>query len=381
VKQPAVSVVMVTCNVEQFLPEAIESILGQTFRDFEFIIVDYGSTDKSKAISAKYAAADKRIKLHSTPDCGLAEARKAACSLVLGRYIAIMDADDVSLPNRLASEFEFLEKHPEIGLVGGSAEWIDAKGRPLWVYDFPLEDKDIKAVIQTNNPFCHSAVLMRTDAFEQVLGYRTAFTQSHDYDLWLRVSEQFQCANLPQVVIKYRLHPRQISLTRRRQQTLCRLAAEASALSRKTAQSDVLTMSDEINPTLLVSLGVTEAVQQNRVCAEQQWWIGTISRAGEYRLARKATVAILMSSPGLATRLRMADFHFEAAKFNWQKKRHWRGFKAAWNAIMVDPALAGIFFDALLRRLGFDVKAKERGSIQNSEVKSIQQPIRRSSPD
>jgi Glycosyl transferase family 2 len=377
VRQPAVSVVMVVCNVERFLPEAIESILGQTFRDFEFIIVDFGSTDRSKAISAKYAAADNRIKFHTIPHCGLTEARNAVCALVRGRYIAIMDADDVSLPDRLASEVEFLEKHPEIGLLGGAAEWIDAKGRPLWVYDSPLGDKEIKAVIQTYNPFYHSAVLVRTEAFQHVLGYRTVFTLSHDYDLWLRISEHFQCANLPQVVFKYRLHSRQVSLTRRRQQTLCGLAAEASALSRKTAQPDVLTMSYEINPAVLVSMGVAEAMQEDRVAAEQERWIGTMSRAGEYRLARKASVGILKSSPGLATRLRIADFHFGAAKFNWEKKRHWRGFKAAWNAIMAHPALARVFFNALLRRLRFDFKARKRGSIRNPEVKAIQQSVPR----
>ncbi len=363
VKQPAVSVVMVVCNVEDFLPEAIESILGQTYRDFEFVIVDFGSTDRTKSICAQYAAADNRIKFRTIPHCSLTEARNAVCALARGRYIAITDADDVSLPDRLASEVEFMENHPQIALVGGSAEWIDAKGRHLWIYDFPLEDKEIKEVIQIHNPFCHSAVLMRTEAFEHVLGYRTIFTQSHDYDLWLRISEQFQCANLPQVLVKYRLHPQQISLTRRRQQTLCRLAAEASASSRKKGRPDVLATSTEINPALLVSLGITEAMQEERVATEQEWWIGTISRAGEYRLARKASVGILKSSPRPATRMRLADFHFAAAKFNWQKKRRWRGFKAAWNAMMIQPALAGVFFDALLRRLGFEVKAKRRGSL------------------
>ena len=156
-----------------------------------------------------------------------------------------------------------MEKHPEIGLVGGSAgvDWCKRRSA-WWVYDFPLEYKEIQAMIPTQNPFCHSAVLMRSDAFRQVLGYRTIFTQSHDYDLWLRISEQFQCANLPQVLIKYRVHPRQISWSKRRQQALCGLAAEASALSRKTGQPDVLTMSQEINPALLVSMGVTEPIQQ-----------------------------------------------------------------------------------------------------------------------
>ena len=98
--EPVVSVAMVVCNVERFLAEAIESILAQTYRDFEFVIVDFGSTDRSKEIIAGYAAKDSRVKLHEIPHCGLAEARNAGCFLAQGQYIAIMDADDVSLPER-----------------------------------------------------------------------------------------------------------------------------------------------------------------------------------------------------------------------------------------------------------------------------------------
>ena len=95
--KPLISVVMVICNVDRFLAEAIESILAQSFRDFEFIIVDFGSADNSKAIASHYAAEDTRIKFHEIPHCGLAEARNAGCALAQARYIAIMDADDVSL--------------------------------------------------------------------------------------------------------------------------------------------------------------------------------------------------------------------------------------------------------------------------------------------
>ena len=119
---PLVSVVMVVCNVDHFLAESIESILGQTFREFEFIIVDFGSTDKSKAIAASYAAKDNRVKLHDAPHCALAEVRNFGCSLAQGEYIAIMDADDVSAPDRLMLETEFMENHPEVGLLGGATE-------------------------------------------------------------------------------------------------------------------------------------------------------------------------------------------------------------------------------------------------------------------
>src|SRR6266849_7989485 len=99
--RPLVSVAMVVCNVDRFLAEAIESILNQTFGDFEFIILDFGSTDRSKSIISEYASKDRRIKFQTIPRCGLAEARNAGCSLAQGRYIAIMDADDIAVTDRL----------------------------------------------------------------------------------------------------------------------------------------------------------------------------------------------------------------------------------------------------------------------------------------
>src|ERR1700683_3775830 len=118
--EPLVSVVMVISNVERFVAEAIESVLGQTFRDFEFVIVDFGSTDRTKDIAASYAAKDSRIRLSQIPPCSYIEAKIAACSLPTGRYIAIQDADDVSLPDRLKAEVDFMEDHPKVGFLGGA---------------------------------------------------------------------------------------------------------------------------------------------------------------------------------------------------------------------------------------------------------------------
>jgi hypothetical protein len=356
---------MVTRSVEQFLAEAIESILGQTFGDFEFIIVDFGSRDKSKAISARYSATDNRIRLHEIPPCSVPEARNAGCALAQGRYIAIMDADDISLPDRLAWEVEFMEKHPGIGLLGGAAEWIDARGRPLWVAEFPTEDEQIKAMLRNFNPFCHSTVLLRTEAYARVLGYRAVFTQSHDYDLALRISEQFQCANLPQVVLKYRFHLQQVSITKRRQQTLCKLAAQASAVSRGTAHTDALAGVREITAAALVTLGVTEAMQRAQFAAEHEWWMGLMSKAGEYRLAFTASVAVWWTDRRADARSRIAEFQFDAAQFNWKNKRYGRALLAGWNATIVQPAMVGRFTRSLLWRLGIHIKEKERKRVSN----------------
>ena len=140
--KPVVSVVMIVCNVERFLAEAIQSILDQTFREFEFLVVDFGSTDKSKSIVSSFAVKDERIKLFEIANCGLAEARNAGCFLAQGRYIAMIDADDISLPERLQWQVEFMEKHPEVGLLGGAREVFDSNGRNLFTWSDPTEDDD-----------------------------------------------------------------------------------------------------------------------------------------------------------------------------------------------------------------------------------------------
>jgi glycosyltransferase involved in cell wall biosynthesis len=364
--KPVVSVVMVICNVERFLREAIESILGQTYRDFEFIILDFGSNDNSKAIAAGYAATDDRITFHQIPHCDVARARNTGCSLAQGRYIAVMDADDVSLPNRLSLEVDFMEKHPEIGLLGGAAEWIDARGRSLWSFNVPLEDQEIKTALRTHYPFSHTSLLVRTEAFAHVGGYRSAFTSAEDYDLALRISDRFQCANLPQIVVKYRIHPNQLSLTKRKQQTLCKLAAQASASSRRSTRKDPLNAAGEITPALLAANGVSEAKQKAEISAEYQCWIGVMSKAGEYRAALKSSAQACWTDRNRDARWQIADFHFSAATFNWEKKRLFRAFLAASNAMIFCPGIARLFIQAARRRLSFQPLGKIEPAVKKS---------------
>ena len=234
--KPLVSAVLVVCNVDRFLAEAIEGILDQTFRDFEFIIVDFGSTDRSKEIITGYAAKDSRIKFHEITNCELAQARNVACFLAQGQYIAIVDADDVSLAGRLESEVEFMELNPSVALLGGACEWIDATGKtmanpvlpPAVSLRPPTTNREIQAVLPQYNIFWQPSVLIRREVFASVGGYRPIFVQSEDYDLWVRIAEGFEVANLDQVVVKYRIHPYQVSLRKRKQQTLCSLAVKCS---------------------------------------------------------------------------------------------------------------------------------------------------------
>jgi GT2 family glycosyltransferase len=353
-KAPCISVVMVTCNVERFLAEAIESILGQTFTDFELIMVDFGSTDKTKAIGASYASKDSRLSFHEIPNCCLAQARNAACSLARGQYIAIMDADDISVPDRLQREIAFLEEHPEVGLLGGITQCIDASGAPVAIrsHDFPSEDSDIRLALASGCPFCQPTVMIRKEAFVRAGGYRSAFAQAEDYDLWLRIAEHFQCANLKQVVLKYRIHPYQVSIRRRSEQTLCVLAAQASAAARKNGAPDPLSSFTKITPAALVMLGISEATQERKVVNDFSNWIRNMSLAGENSVALDAALEIVETNWAHAEPRQIADLHMTIAGLYWKQQKYLRSFLAGLRAAATRPEVVGRPLKPLLERIG-----------------------------
>jgi Glycosyl transferase family 2 len=351
IDKPEISVVMVVCNVERFLAEAIESILNQTFTGFEFVIVDFGSTDNSKNIVSNYAAKDARIKLHEIPHCGLAQARNAACSLAQGRYMAIMDADDVSLPERLMSELEFMERHPSVGVVGGAKEWIDATGKCLFTNADPTADHEIRSALNTRCAFCQPTTLIRREAFAEVGGYRPAFAPAEDYDLWLRIAEHFQLANLQKIVLKYRIHPFQVSFRKRKQQTLSVLAAQVSVSSRRSGKTDPLEGIEEITPALLTALGVSEASQQTAFASDCRDWIRNMYLAGEYSVALAAAVEILRSPDVTNAEARLiADLWLATASLYWKHHRYLKGLLCVANALRRRPVLVARPLKQLLMR-------------------------------
>ncbi len=350
--QPLVSVVMVVRNVDRFLADAIESILAQSFIDFEFIILDFGSTDNSNAIVSSYAARDTRIRLHEIPTCGLAEARNAVCHLAQGRYIAIQDADDLSVPDRLRWQVEFMEKHKDFGILGGAAEWVDAQARPLWVLKFPTEDGEIKSAFSTKCPYSHTAVLTRREAFVAVGGYRVAFAPGEDYDLMLRISERFPCANLEQVVVKYRIHQNQVSVSGRKQQTLAVLAARASAAFRKKEAPDPLNSAAAITPELLAGLGVSQAEVQANLFLDCRDWITNMFAANEPTMALQMAAEVLKSDWEHVERREFGYLQFILARLYWRQKQFPESFLAACHAVRRQPRLVKRFGEALLRRIG-----------------------------
>ncbi len=204
---PVVSVVMPVYNGERFLAEAVESVLGQTYANFELVAVDDASTDASGRILDRYR--DPRVRvLTNERNLGGAKSANRGITEARGVYVARLDQDDVSLPQRLEKQVEFLERHPEIALVGTWAEIIDEEGREIGHRRFATESNDLYRLLLKFCALVHSSVMFRRAPVLAAGGYGTGALGRYcrDYELWLRLSETVRLANLPEVLVKYRVH-------------------------------------------------------------------------------------------------------------------------------------------------------------------------------
>jgi glycosyltransferase involved in cell wall biosynthesis len=209
---PAISVLMPVYNAGRYLSVAVESILRQSYGDFEFIIINDGSDDGSLEILNRYADSDARILLVSRENKGLVKSLNEGLSIARAPFIARMDADDISLPNRFEKQVAFLETNPQTVCVGGAFRMIDEKGRFLTTLIPPLSDDDIqKLALSGHTTICHPCAMIRRNALLEVGGYRSEYYLTEDLDLWLRLGERGELANLVDPVINYRMHSQSIS--------------------------------------------------------------------------------------------------------------------------------------------------------------------------
>ena len=207
-KQPNVSVIMAAKNVQDYIAIAIESIINQTYSDWEMIIVNDGSTDQTASIVQKYSDANNRIKLISNKESvGQAIARNTAVEQSTGKYLAILDADDVAMPDRIEVQVDYLDKNPGIAAIGGHAEIIDSKGSTLGIKRKALNIDAIRFSLLLQNQFIHSTMMIRRGVFDAFGGYDNTFLYAEDYDLWSKILEKNIVLNIDKVVSKFRIQP------------------------------------------------------------------------------------------------------------------------------------------------------------------------------
>ncbi len=276
-KKPKVSVVMGAYNASRFMREAIESLLSQTFQDFELIIVDDASKDKTLKIARDYEQKyPEKIKVfRHDQNLGPATASNTAISHAQGKYIANFDSDDIAMPEKLEQQVQFLDKHPDIALCATYCYLINENGKVFSEIKSPLSDSDIKNSFRSCNPLIHSSIMFRKINFESVHFYRDGLYCAPDYDFYLRSSETQNFACLDQLLCYRRINLHSISITSSIRQT--QSAERMRQFAREHKLKDV-TCQDIERPDL--STGFFEKMH---LMAESYYhWSTRLYQAGEY---------------------------------------------------------------------------------------------------
>ena len=285
-ESPRVSVVMAAFNAAPFLRDAIDSILGQTFTDFEFIIVDDGSTDGTAEIIESYT--DPRIRLIRNPgNLGLVASLNRGLAAARGEYIARMDADDESLSGRLEAQVRFLDTHPEIGLCGTHVQTFGARNE-FWTFE--CDPKRLRCHLLFSTGISHPSVMFRRRLVEaHGLTYDPAYPRAQDYDLWVRFAGVTALANLPDVLLRYRLHENSLSGTDRSVQD-----ALADEIRRRQLRMIGLEVSDRemfVHTTLMRGWPRTAEVLVDEA---EAWLVRLLEANGRHRLVDQATLTEML---------------------------------------------------------------------------------------
>jgi glycosyltransferase involved in cell wall biosynthesis len=205
---PKISVLMAVHNGMPYLTDAMESIFSQTFRDFEFIVVDDASSDESAQVVRSVRNRSLRV-IRNKRQLGLSRSLNKGLAIARGRYVARMDADDISLPRRLADQYSFLETHLNVDVLGTWTETLGLNSEQVWRY--PIDDAEIRAEMLFNSVLVHSSVMLRRSTFiRHGLRYNPNVARAQDYELWARAADRLHFANLGVVLQRYRIHGRQV---------------------------------------------------------------------------------------------------------------------------------------------------------------------------
>ena len=206
-------------NGEEFLKDSILSVLDQTYKDFEFIVVNDGSSDSSSKILEDFQKNDSRIKIvNNNQNLGLTKSLNVGFIESKGEYIARLDAGDISLPERIEKQVNFLDTHKDIGLVGSWMYIINTKGEIIDNIKYPTEDKEIKKDLINYNPFVHSSIMFRKELASSINFYDEDYKYAQDYSFYFKLLPYIKFANIPETLVQYRKSPKSITSTKNKLQ-------------------------------------------------------------------------------------------------------------------------------------------------------------------
>ncbi|MDP5134943.1 glycosyltransferase [Rheinheimera baltica] len=257
-KSPEISVILPVYNASVYLAEALQSILKQSFTDFELILINDGSTDNSESIILQFCNADERIRYISRENRGLIASLNEGISLSRGNFIARMDADDIAESTRFESQYNFLQRHIKVAALGTAYQLIDHSGRVIGSRKPPRYNWLIKPLFLFGSPFAHPSMMLNRRIIGDELWYDERYKHAEDYELWLRLSKKFKLANLAQPLLKYRVLSTSISrkFAHEQQQSVARALATHLCLepNEKTiTQAKILTTHSEQSMHALLS--------------------------------------------------------------------------------------------------------------------------------
>ena len=254
---PAISVILPVYNTEAYVREAVESILAQTFMDFELIAINDGSTDGSGPILRELAARDARIVLVERPNDGLVSALNKGLEIARAELIARMDADDVSMPERFALQHARMVQEPELAVLGSFMRNVDKEGNITRLDECPITPKETARCMECGCSVHHATVMMRRGAVLKAGGYRKAFCHAEDYDLWLRMSDLgYAIASLPQPLYNRHWHGANVSSVYREAQGRNTILARLAHRMRKAGLPDPFDGVEKIDDELIQKLPI-----------------------------------------------------------------------------------------------------------------------------
>lgn len=227
---PAISIIMSVYNGAKYLREAIDSILNQTFTDFEFIIINDGSTDKTGEILKQYDD-DRIVMIHNNENIGLTKSLNKGIQISKGKYVARMDGDDISMAERIEKQVQFMEKNKNVEVLGTDYYTIDESGKRIEAkLRIPYTSEEIKKYIFLFNPFVHSSIMIRRSVIEELGIYDERFELAQDYELILRILSKYEGCNLKEELIAFRIDKRRLNLMRTRKQIYFSILARLKVL-------------------------------------------------------------------------------------------------------------------------------------------------------
>jgi glycosyltransferase involved in cell wall biosynthesis len=269
--EPKITVLTSCYNAARFLPEAIESILAQTSANFEFILIDDGSTDETLGIIKCYAAKDNRIVVIGKDNTGLANSLNLGLALAKGDWIARLDADDVALPDRFEKQADHIRDHDEVVLLGTGCVEIDEAGREIKSHTYPMQHSTLVRHLEIGgSPFPHSSALFRRDVAQHLGGYRVRLKPSLDTDLWLRMGSIGRIGCLHQPLIRLRKHGLSMTGMNQRQDLAFSYTARVSHLLRKQGYADPVEQEEQVYQGFVQ--WVEDRLEQEKVFETARIW-------------------------------------------------------------------------------------------------------------